>query len=155
MGFMARRLFNMERQNNERIVEILTATVNPSVKVELSEAACHEEVTKHSSILLTLPNGETINQYRCRMRWFMSAPGQPTLPMGALSATDANQSAWGIATVVNDLVKEMEEATAASHESSWKLEKDPDHAPKSPMRLRECIQCGEETDGSKFCNICQ
>ena len=108
MGFMARRLYNMERQNNERILKILTEAMHPSVKAELSEAACHEEVTKHASILLTLPNGETINQYRCRMRWFMSAPGQPTLQMSNLSATDVMQSAWGIATVANDIVREME-----------------------------------------------
>lgn len=155
MGFMARRLFNMERQNNERIVQLLIGIIHPSVKVELSEAACHEEMTKHASVLLTLPNGETINQYRCRMRWFMSAPGQPTLPMGALSATDVNQSAWGIATVVNDLVREIEAETAASQAPSWQRQDDTDHAPKSPMRPRECVQCGEATDGSKFCSICE
>ena len=104
MGFMARQLYKMELKNNEHIVHILRTLLNPTLKVELSEAACHEEVTKHASILLTLPDGETINQYRCRMRWFMSAPGQPTLQMHDLDPTNPERAACGLAPVDNELV---------------------------------------------------
>lgn len=155
MGFMARRLFNMERQNNEQIVELLARAINPSVKVELSEAACHEEVTKHSSILLTFPDGETINQYRCRMRWFMTAPGQPTLPMSDLSATDIVQSARGIATVVNDLVRDMEaEAVATQSPPGATQEVNEPLASEVTTKFNECIQCGEKTNRGRHCENC-
>lgn len=143
MGIMARQLFKMETKNNEVILQLLRSNLHPSVKVELSEAACHEEVTKHASILLILPNGETINQYRCRMRWFMSAPGQPTLPMADLSGIDPHQAAWGIATVINELVPEMQ------REAATKIS-----APEESAHSYECIQCGEATKGDKYCDSC-
>lgn len=143
MGIMARQLFKMETKNNELILQLLRASLHPSVRVELSEAACHEEVTKHASILLILPNGETINQYRCRMRWFMSAPGQPTLPMTDLSGIDPHQSAWGIATVVNELVLEMQEERATRELDS-----------EVSTNFDECLQCGEATNGESYCDSC-
>ena len=155
MGFMARQLFKMEQKNNERILGILRNTLHQTVKAELSVAACHEEVTKHSSILLTFPDGSIVNQYRCRMVWFMSAPGQPTLPLRALDATNADQSAWGIAKVANemaqDLHNEADSARAMEQPSGGQGQASENDR---PLDFNECIQCGEPTPGRKYCEMC-
>ena len=155
MGFMARQLFKMEQKNNERILGILRNTLHQTVKAELSVAACHEEVTKHSSILLTFPDGSIVNQYRCRMVWFMSAPGQPTLPLRALDATNADQSAWGIAKVANEMAQDLqkEAASARAMEQSYETPAQASAIEQRP-NFNECIQCGEPTSGRKYCEMC-
>lgn len=155
MGFMGRQLFRMEQKNNERILGILRNTLHHSVKVELSDAACHEEVTKHSAILLTFPNGVIVSQYRCRMVWYMSAPGQPTLPLWALDATNADQSAWGIAKVANEMAQDLQnEAASARAMEEPHGEQGQASENERPLDFNECIQCGEPTSGAKYCEMC-
>lgn len=111
MGFFSNKLFKMEERNNLRILDTLQAMLYVGVEAKLVSVACQERQPDHSGIRVTFnKTGEFVDMHRCRQRWFMSAPGEPTLPMVDVDPLNPEMAALQIAMVANEISQEQDDS---------------------------------------------
>ena len=104
MGFMAKKLYQLEQKNNLRILALLEAQLSPLIKAQMGDdVPCGEGAPDHCGIRITFPTGEYMDLHRCRQRWFFDAPGYSRRPAPMWHPTNIESAASNIASTLNSV----------------------------------------------------